>query len=1342
MKILFLVIEVIQVICLIPSFQLKLDQEISLYPTEGELYYYYFQHWVIQDELMCKIEPQIPNVQVMNQCEEIFQTQGNEFISMSSNNTHFITLSYENEVIMYEWKNQIIEQVGESVTIDSSLNCFNINLSLNFSILVDCYQNNEFLLIQLLDNKSIPAYQVQSSMPASTKIQSIVNGTNAFIVYAQYFEDYSILSLFSSSFQNQSTLNNQFIDFDIPITISPNIYAITSQDIFQISISPQSQFQIKINFSQENINTFTTIDVYNDLYMYSQCDQILLGCYYNELPYIIQLLGCENQIFMMQYMYGDAQEPILNVIQNSNFVIFQSNDQIVIQQQYANNNFQYQLYHQQNFLVYINSDNELFIFNEQILAYQINIFSLKVNLTNLESAGNNYTFMILCQNKNQSIYTYNKVYLSVLTKNDTNIYVIFDQSFPQYQISLNINVTNTFNSFSGQLLQYKQNPDGIPLNFASMAQQQAGQINQIYYLEQFLSTIEQDNFIYLIGYNNYSIDILQSQVNPTSTFQFSQICSINISVNASSLQVAYSIQPQMIILGFSANNKIYLFQYYNSNNSIISYSNYTFNSQFSDFVVTYGNVIILFANQQIEIMTFDFTNTFTLNQSSINKLFNNIQFNPIQIVVNTQLLSSLLYINNLNEVIIISIDYNSIPIPISLIKVNYKIKQINIISQQLILSYLCNDDQNTCFQVYNVQNLPIYYFVKSLYSVNVDSEVTIQSDNLFLYVTFNNYTVYAYNPSLPYHQSLYYMLKLSSPIKCAYAIPSYYFYVPEFQYEKSIILLSNNTIYQLNRFQLFQISVEFYNEPFNNSVFYPQFIYNYNVTSILNEKTLYQTPNQSIILYSNFTVFQNQTNQSINLTKHNIIPDSKNFSYPMTLIVDRQVGYCTLKNLAQTNDLNKYCSLTQALQYKSTSIPNYSNFSLITSINNECFALQNSSYIQTVNSNLTQVSNSSYSNLNLTQCLKSTSNNYTLYSICGNNTSQYLLNFTLNCDGNIVLSETIQLPKTFQRISKLNVTSNQIFILGTLENSSFQQLYWFNQFKHNLQIISAATDFSVAQVPKQFEDIQAQLIVIFFTNYYLQQQFMLINDSRVQLGQQAQIEIQFCEDLYFCYLQQDIVYNSVLIIQIQLKSVTILASSNNFSYIAVVKLEQRNCSKNENCKGQGIRTIPIYGDLINKGNSFYSNGVLTQQFINNTNYIIGVYYLNNLLIRNLREPILMFGSFTATVSSYAIIANPYQNGIALYIYDQYILSYPIGTWNITCLLNKKTQNQLNVSIFCNNEFSSGIYNISFNPPLLERNSKRWIYTLISIIVLLLLYFYLKVRQKTIELKYIQQEVEL
>ncbi|CAD8192570.1 unnamed protein product [Paramecium octaurelia] len=1335
-----------------PQFSFTKEQAISLYPTEGEFFEYYIDTTVLDQQLICKIDPYVPNVQIMNLCEEIYQIQGNQFISMSSNNTHFGTLSFQNEVYIYQWKDQLFEQVGESVKIDASFSCFNINLSYDFKILIDCYQNNQLLFIQIMEAQSIIAYSIQSSSPSSTKIQSIINGTNAFIVYAQYFENYSILSLFSSQFVNESSLTNQFVDFDIPLTISPNIYIITNQVLFQLTISSDSQLCLKNQFSYNDMNNFTCINVYYDLQIFSQCDQILLM---QTLPYqeicIISLLGCENQVLMIDKDCQFVFEPISKILQNNQFIIYKLNDTISIQEKQSNGVVSYELNHQINSLIYLNSANELFVFNSQITVYKIQFPSLQVNLTNLENVGNNYTFLLKCQNKGQ--FTFSKVYLQELSQNDTNVYVMFNQYLPQNQTSLNLKVTSFFVSFSGQLLQYQQNPIGIPLNFTLIAQQQAGQINQSYSLVQSLSMSLYYSQQILIGYNNYSIDILLNQVtSPESGYQFTIISSINTSANASSLQVGYSIFPLVILIGLRANNTIYLYQYQHDTNRLISYSNNTFQQQFSDFLVTYNNIIILFPNEEIQIMTLQFTNIITLNQQSISKFFRNIQFNPIQIVMNTQLQSSLLYINNRQEVIRISINQNNLPIPISLIQVNFTIKQINLINHQLILSYLCNNGQNLCFSVWNVQYLQKSYHVKNLYSLNIENVIKISSDSIFLYVTFSNYTVYAYNPSLPYHQSLYYMLNFSSPILCSQAITSYYIYQPQYQYLFSMVLLSNNSIYELYEFQKYETSVESQDQVFNYSISYPQYIYNYTVTSALNDKALQQTPNQSIIIYSNFTVFLNQSNLSINLSFDNIIPGSKNFSYPMNLILDRQVGYCGSTNLTSAYDFNKYCSITQQFFHQSSSIPNLSNFSLVTSIKNQCFALQNNSHLQIVNSGLNYISNFNYSNLKQKECLKSASDDYTLYSICENSTSQYLLNFTLNCEGDIVLVDTIQLSVRFQNIQKMSTLLNQIFILGTLENS-LQQLYWFyqsyniileidntNEFAEDLFVCN---DFSIVQIQQQIQNHIPQKIIFFYAQaYQIFGRIMLIDDSEIKIREPISVIIYYCDQQQVCY-EPLISYSLVQIIQKYTQSLTMLVGNIYFSSIVEIRLKQFQKSGYQPYSGIAIRTIPNYGNSSNNGNSFYQNGVLMQQFQYNKTNIIGVYYLNHLLDGNLLEPILMQGSFNTPITDYAMIVNQqYQYGTSLYFYNKSIYNYSIGTWILNCLANTR-QNYIDISIFCLNEFQNGTYNIKFYlPPQFHFNFGPSVYVLFSLIFLLLLYFYLKIIRKTKNSGYIFSEIEL
>ncbi|CAD8214849.1 unnamed protein product [Paramecium pentaurelia] len=538
-----IILLLIKVICIFPNTQFYKDQQISLYPTVGEFYEYYLESLLQQSQLICKMHPQIPNVQLINQCEEIYQIQGQQFISMSSNNTHFSTLSNNNEIIIYEWKNQMIQQVGVSVLIDPLYNCFNIDLFLNQTILVDCYYNNELLLIQIIDSQSIIAYQIQSNLPTSTKIQSIVNGTNIFIVYAQYFKKYSILTLFSSSFQNLSSLNNQFIDFDIPITISPNIYAITFQNILQLSISQDYQFNLIYNFSYDGMSNFKTINVFYNLWSYSQCDQISLIYLNSQFVCMQQLFGCENQIIMGNYkncskLFESFYESTLKILLNNQFILFQQTDTIIIQQS-VNGFNQYTLYSQSNSLLYLNSDNELFSFNQEIIVYKVQIASLQVNLTNQKNSGNYYQFQLLCRNPNHTqILTQLKFYLQVLSQNDTNIYVMFNQDFQNYQFSLNDEPINYFYSFSGQLLNYTLNTNESYFNLNPITYSKLTKIKQTFQLVQILAVNFNKGLQYLIGYNNLQLDIFNCFFNNNYSYKLNLLSSINISVNASSLQVA------------------------------------------------------------------------------------------------------------------------------------------------------------------------------------------------------------------------------------------------------------------------------------------------------------------------------------------------------------------------------------------------------------------------------------------------------------------------------------------------------------------------------------------------------------------------------------------------------------------------------------------------------------------------------------------------------------------------------------------------------------------------------------------------------------------------------------
>ncbi|CAD8211022.1 unnamed protein product [Paramecium octaurelia] len=127
----FIILFIINVIAIDPDIHFTKEQEISIYPTIGEKYEFYLSY-LKEPQFTRKLRPQIQNVKLMNQCEEIYREKWN--------------------CRFKKWKNSQFESGGESMTIGAS---FNINLSKDFAILVDCQQNKLFFLIQLIDAQQI-----------------------------------------------------------------------------------------------------------------------------------------------------------------------------------------------------------------------------------------------------------------------------------------------------------------------------------------------------------------------------------------------------------------------------------------------------------------------------------------------------------------------------------------------------------------------------------------------------------------------------------------------------------------------------------------------------------------------------------------------------------------------------------------------------------------------------------------------------------------------------------------------------------------------------------------------------------------------------------------------------------------------------------------------------------------------------------------------------------------------------------------------------------------------------------------------------------------------------------
>ncbi|CAD8114073.1 unnamed protein product [Paramecium sonneborni] len=1308
----------IQVIigCVLQSQQQK---ELSLYPTVGEYLECSLSKFFMGENLIYNYEPVIPNVQVVNAITKQTQIEGHDFKSLSSNQTHFATITQENNVILYKWQNFSIHQNEQIFTIKESYHCNNIILFTDIDILLDCYAEQNFYLFKLINNNLIVVYTIEAKEPIKTKMYQIFDQSKTFLIYAQYYYNQSILTLFSSQFQNLTSLQSQFIQISIPLRENPNIYILFQQSISQLSITQNYTFELTAQYHSELI--YKLFQVYYNYQTSSQCDQLDVLVQGEEQNYVsFQFQGCQNLIVLENVIsYNSKKLNSLNfVFLNKDFVLLQSQRYITIYQQVDGENSIGEISINKNTQIYLNTENNyLFSFDKKIIIYQLNYPQLQINLTTQNISGNSYQIVVYGQLTNITFKDSCKMYisLSILNQSDTNIYVMFNQNFPQYEPFSSPNINEfVFVGYSGQLLSFIPNTDNAQFGkFKKNTFQKVFQfINQNFVLAQLLYPIyflnnSYDLYTYFIGINDVSIQIL----NYSQETSLNLVKTIKASINAQQLQVAYSMYST-IIIGVSENDTIYLYQL--KLNGSLETSNYQFKQQFSEFLVTYSHLITLLSKKLIYIMNLNLTNLVIINEKMIHQLVKTeglLQFNPIQIAVNTQSLSSCLFINNIHNIIILAISYNNTPIPISIIELNFIIYQMNIVGQHLVLSYVCKQGLDFCFQVWNIQNVRQPYFVRNMMSINYNKKVKIQSDNLFFYVTLSNYTVYVYNPSLPQQMNLYYLLEFTSPLICSV------------QQSTNSLIYNNDSIYRLSIYQ----GVQFYvNQSLDFDRFYPSIIYNYTVTSLLNQTAIQYTPNQSLTYQSNFTIFQPQINNTIILNTYDLNLKDQTFTIQMNLILNRQADVCYFPNNSFYNSYysNNRCNLTN-FNYKIQITENIKNYTLITTINNQLLILQNNNQIQVLNQYLEFLSQYDYSNLNFIECLKSTSSSLTLSSICQNKSAQYWISISFDNEGNVIEFNLSAIPSRFINISKINNILNLNFILGSQVQFK-QNLYLFNIQNNSIELLYDidyigdfnCQDFSVAlfNFAKDFNK-QNKIIILYIIDSQPYSQYLYINEDS--------IIIQPIQEILWIY--DSVFFLQVLILEIiKNKLFVLLTNIEGFGQLYVFRLSMTNL----NLQIQDVLTsIPLYGNFQLISNSIYQNGLLLQQFQQGNSYLIGVYQMSDFLDQSYNIPILMLGSQQTTSLEYALIVNQnFENATCLFILNGSIWNYPINTKTLTCHYMKRKK-IVQVNVICQNEFSLGNYQLTFILPALEKSRKGWIYQLLIIIVCLLIFFYILVKNR-------------
>ncbi|CAD8110409.1 unnamed protein product [Paramecium primaurelia] len=394
-------------------------------------------------------------------------------------------------------------------------------------------------------------------------------------------------------------------------------------------------------------------------------------------------------------------------------------------------------------------------------------------------------------------------------------------------------------------------------------------------------------------------------------------------------------------------------------------------------------------------------------------------------------------------------------------------------------------------------------------------------------------------------------------------------------------------------------------------------------------------------------------------------------------------------------------------------------------------------YLRIVNQYFLFLNFYNYSDLNFTECLKSTSYNLSLSSICQNDTAQYWLTIYFDSNGSVIKTSLLQIPYKFTYISKISNIDTLNFILGSY-NYHYEKLYLLNPLNNTMQQLDyqnhdeITIDFSVALFNSGLDMNQSNLVIILYISYneiYSQQ----LNFNKYSITLE---DLNFLDFLHYTHFVQ------ILILQIRDKQIFFLVTSiEGVGYLLVYKLFSKSFELHPS---NVITTITAYtyNNTVLVPNSVYSNGFLLQQFKQGNTYIIGVYYIPNLLINNLEEPILMLGQLNSTSSEYALITNiEDRNATCLALNNGSVLYYPIYTRTLICHY-RQDRNTVHVNITCKNDFSNGSYEITFILPQLDEPSRRWIYSLITIIIFQLIGFYILVKYRMRNIGYIRTEIEL
>ncbi|CAK56606.1 unnamed protein product (macronuclear) [Paramecium tetraurelia] len=1305
--------------------------EINIYPTQGENYILPMDTLFSGRNLSYFCQNCPNNLILYNTFETIVSKDNYGFTtkSIDSNKTHFAVLTYEQTLNIY---NNDLDLVS-NLQLTDGWTYFNAIYTINNEVLLNCYNQNVLQFLFQKQNKFVSIQKLTSPTPMKTKMRSFITQKKEALLYAQFYAEYSTLTLFiweDDHYKNTSEWQHQILDFDISdkgfiYILVPNV------GIYQAIIDKELKFSVPtMHLSPLQLLTIT---IGTSVTLNSQLD-ILIITSFDYGSSVQKYVAWENSIyffgdFILTYfdfsLYSTLQVQISQyflIIQQDNYFTVNSAE-IIYQSQNRKSMFTFSRNTNDITQIYSYLDpatNRLYEFSNKLTVSTIQnpqlkgIFDLNISKGHFSISAFEIELPFLNR------FCRSQITFNLLPKNDTNIYQVYNQKLPKV-IMQNSIVQYAVDSFSGPLQKINANIsdpklgkfDDETFELLNVQIDQEFDLVKLFYVTQ----LSLEGLI-LVGVQDLTLYIYICQSNYTCMQVYNNIFNqkihfIEISFYyLSNFTVAIN-QGSVELILIQANYDEQLF------GQNIAFSETVICCQpFEQFLLTYKNLVLLTPDKRIIITTFNQDVIFSLDEEIVNQLFydqieKRLEFNPKSIITNQLNLASIFFINNRDNFIIIDIAYNNSLIPISITFVNYEIYSLNLVNEQIVVSNLLEDDMLE-FEVYKIYNILKPEFQKQLPPLQILRGVPIYSDDAHLYVRSQANYMVVYSPALPYHSTQYFRFKFTG------------------NYFSCIDLNYTSYVTFSNKYYLLHVAIteQFISSNVINATYISELTQIFAVSSALNVESKQYFDDTIYIINPLIDIEVDSKNLTYQFQK------AEHFRIDLDFLFNFQI----LKYDLQTNEQDsKQSSVACQLYPYFQGQQNYSfpNFTIVLNVNNEFYLQSNTSILGVQSGVQTQYL------YQFQKCMASASYQNKIYTICISSQITFLIQFEISGANITQLFGYAALPLSCQVIKKMVQFQNLTFVLGqNVISSKYEYIYVYNLYNlsnitvQNVSCKKGIEDFAVQYLYNQTQS--EQIIAIFFIcDNALYYNLGYLNQINYTLHLDKDFQNVILKDKKLLILKQTAMLQIIPLALKYNEILLALTTTNATTFIFTMTFSKDLYVKKELQLQTIVQTIPPYGNYTQQYFGLAMKGILLLLFAQQNERVFAVYNYTKIQ-SNIREPLMMMGGLNQSL--------PNPQGVAISIVSNklggQIVDLTNGSLNIynftssnylTCQSTQRAHNDQYYSLSLYNSFSSDTIELIFQYK--KEGPTYWIYILLAMVILSVLSFVYVYRQKMKDHRY-------